>query len=227
MDSDDIEVAFFDVDETIIKFKTMFSFLEFFLDFKYKDNGKRFNKYFSNVKVQWENNIPREQINREYYKNFEGITNNEVKSAVNNWYCKMKEKGNLFHLHIYELIKKLKHQNVKIVLVSGSLNEVISPIALDIQADSILAINLESKNGLFTGNIIPPQTIGSGKREAVNNYIKSNGIDIRKTISYGDHSSDFDMLSATNKGFLYTDNKEIMKQGIDNNFMILDKRVFS
>ncbi len=217
----DIKIAFFDCDETVISFKSMFSFLKYFLYSKYNQEGEnRFNKYMDNVKLQWTQNVPREIININYYKQFENEYIDDVLSACNKWIIdeKLKLGENFYIKETIDAIKKYKGMGCKIVIVSGSLYNLIYPIAVDIGADEILATRMSIVNNLFTGDIIPPQTIGKGKAEAVKNYLNKNHIARKNSIAWGDHDSDFDMLHATGKGVIISDNILLIKKAKEHGF---------
>ncbi|MFP1821505.1 HAD family hydrolase [Lonsdalea quercina] len=206
------DAAFFDFDETVVCFKTMFSFMRFYWGNMYENGGLRFDEYMRKVEEQWVNNIPREIINREYYENFKDEKINDVHRIIPDWiqYEKNKYAERFFVNESILLISKYNKANVSVVFVSGSMFDIISPIASELGVTNIIATRVKENNDVFTGEILPPQTIGNGKAVAVEKYIRDNSIDINKTISYGDHYSDFPMLSATSEGFVISNDKDVL-----------------
>ena len=49
---------------------------------------------------------------------------------------------------------------------------------------------------MFTGNILPPQTIGSGKADAINEFLQRMQSDSNDCFAYGDDISDVPMLES-------------------------------
>lgn len=219
-----IKAAFFDCDETLISFKSMFSFLKYYLSGKYGQSGERiFNDYMSNVKAQWANNIPREIININYYKQFKNENIDDVLIYCQKWLIdEKKNAGDDFYIkETISAINQYKEMGSKIVIVSGSLSELIQPIAMEIGADDILATRMTTMNKIFTGEIIPPQTIGSGKAEAVRKYLEKNSIPREFSISWGDHESDFDMLNSTGKGVIISNDLSLLQKAEELGFFTL------
>lgn len=210
-----IKVAFFDCDETLISFKSMFSFLKYYLIWKYHKSGEEiFNKYMIDVKSQWERNIPREIININYYKKFKNENIDDVLSFCKKWIIDEKKyAGDDFYIkETINAINIYKEMGCKIVIVSGSLFELIQPIAMEVGANDILATRMSTMNKIFTGEIIPPQTIGAGKAEAVKRYLDKNSIPRECSIAWGDHESDFDMLNSTGKGVIISKDLSLLQK---------------
>ncbi|MDE1330419.1 HAD family hydrolase [Vibrio aestuarianus] len=213
------QCAFFDVDETIISFKTMFDFLKYFYDYTQGEKGNIiFEQYMASVKNDWKFDRPREEINREYYMHFEGVSVQLLDECIQNWYQskRIELADNFFIEPVIDEVKKLCNDKTPIVLVSGSLYELIKYVANDIGATTILATRIESNNGVYTGHIIPPQTIGEGKAEVVHGHILKNGLDKAQCIAYGDHYSDFQMISTVDHGVIVSNNKTILKSAEEN-----------
>ncbi len=89
-----------------------------------------------------------------------------------------------------------------IVLLSGSANFILAPIAEEIGVDCILSISLGIlENGICNGEIVGIQTIGEGKREALaqlTHRAESNA----KLVGYGDHESDLSFLAYCDEAFV-------------------------
>jgi len=219
-----IKVAFFDFDETVISFKSMFSFIEFFWKEKYHEQGEvLFNRYISEVKFQWENNVPRERINLDYYRKFKGESVDNIVALSAAWIAHEKRNyaENFYIKETQDAINTYKSLGVSVVLVSGAMRDTIMPLADEIGADEVLATRLEIVNGYFTGDIIPPQTIGIGKAQAINHFMQKNHIKRDETIAWGDHDSDFDMLDAAGKGVIISNNEEIITKARDKGYDVV------
>ncbi|MHB1948749.1 MAG: HAD family hydrolase [Gammaproteobacteria bacterium] len=194
--------AFFDVDGTLLNIKTMFSFQEYYyLKFsKYRSIRSKINYLMFLLRMQYYLLVgkSREYINKKFYESFAGINKEDVKNCAYQWYADLKrENSKLFILQALAVLKK--HQDIgdEVVFVSGSSLEILAPIAEDLGVKHVLATNLEIKHNKFTGNIMPPQTIGCGKQIAILEFLKAYEGSIGYTYGYADDDSDIPMLSAT------------------------------
>lgn len=191
--------AFFDVDETIVKFKTMFSFQEYYY-LNFAKYSKLFGRLYSYIFYKKYNRHikqgkPREFINRFYYETFKGRSEESIKLAAKQWFFDVKDRlGNIYITKTLEIIKKHQHEKVEIVLVSGSMPAILSPIASELGITKMLCTQMDVKNGKYTGRIFSPQTIGKGKAQAILDFLKKEGGCRERSFAYGDHISDVPML---------------------------------
>lgn len=220
----EIKVAFFDFDETVVSFKSMFSFIEYFWQHRYGEEGKeKFSRYINGVKRQWLNNVPREVINLNYYRQFEGEDVESVLSLTDNWIIHEKKHyaGGFYISETLDAINRYKEMGVEIVLVSGAMRDTLIPLACEIGANEVLATRMLVSNGKFTGDIIPPQTIGAGKAQSIVHFMDKRGVDRLSTVAWGDHSSDFDMLEAAGQGILISDNDSVINEARKRGFTVV------
>ena len=185
--------AFFDVDETIISMKSMFSFIDIY--FTHNKNTlleRRFHKEISNLIAT---KAKRRVINARYYSFFKYFSTHSVNEACKIWFDKYSpEKKIFYNQNVITRLKLHQNNNIECVFVSGSFKELIALIANDLNVKNILCINLEKKEGMYTGNIIPPQTIGNGKADAIKLFLSKNNSNGKQCFAYGDDVSDVDML---------------------------------
>lgn len=193
-------IVFFDVDETIINVKSMFSFLQFFYQqekqSKLLGNIKYYVAYYR-LKAFAKLGKSREFINSEYYKLYRGKKSAIIKSYGEKWLLEKSMANNQFyHQQVLDELHWHKSNKACIVLVSGSFEACLNPIVDHVGADYILATTLEVNDGIYTGKILPPQTIGHGKVEAIKLFLDKIGFyDVDKCYAYADHISDLQMLT--------------------------------
>jgi HAD superfamily hydrolase (TIGR01490 family) len=186
--------AFFDVDETVISMKSMFSFMDIY--FSHNKNILLEERFHNEMSALIKSNTDRNVVNAKYYSFFKYFPISSVKNARKAWFDTHSSRKELFYNK--KIIKELElHQNKNIacVFVSGSFKELLQPIADDLGVEHILSINLERDGERYTGNIIPPQTIGDGKADAINLFLDARGGDAKNCYAYGDDISDVPMLS--------------------------------
>jgi HAD superfamily hydrolase (TIGR01490 family) len=187
--------AFFDVDETVISVKSMFSFMEiYFAKNKNRLLEERFHNEMSDL---IKSNTDRNIVNAKYYSFFKHFSIFSVNNTCKAWFKTHSSQKELFYNQ--KIIKELElyqNNNIVCVFVSGSFRELLQPIADDLGVEHILSINLERDGGKYTGNIIPPQTIGEGKADAINLFLAAHGGEAKDCYAYGDDISDVSMLEA-------------------------------
>lgn len=190
--------AFFDVDGTILRIPSLQDFQKTRCEYTYghteksRDELKKIKSKFERLQKE---NYSREYINRTYYKTFKNISKKEIQKIAQIWWeTSLERNKNLFFQETLDKLEWHKEKKHKIVLVSGSFMEIMSPIADYLNADHVIAITLEVQNGLYTGNIDGLQTIGDGKKEAILQFVAKRKINLDNCYSYGDHLSDMPML---------------------------------
>jgi HAD superfamily phosphoserine phosphatase-like hydrolase len=147
-----MQLAVFDVCDTIYRVNTTFSFLDHFFE-----NNKKYQFYRKMTKF-----FPIRVVNYFFYKLFKkdiirlygtyflkGKTVEEVQKYTQKFVCNdlVKEIKN----SIYEMIRNYKNQGYKIVLMSGSYTFVIEEVAKYFNADYFFASKLIVINEHYTG----------------------------------------------------------------------------
>jgi HAD superfamily hydrolase (TIGR01490 family) len=192
--------AFFDVDDTLVRLKTMFSYQDFY----YRNVGvlsrlvgpRRLARFEATRRSYVESGRPREDLNRMYYQTFRGRRPETVASVAWAWYRHVQARPDgLYFPAVLRALRQHQDEGHEIIFISGSMVDILRPIADELKADHLLATRLVARNGRYTGEIIPPQTIGEGKAEAVRSFLAARENDGRNCWAYGDDRSDVPMLS--------------------------------
>lgn len=82
------------------------------------------------------------------------------------------------------------------VLVSGGLDFELAPAAEYFEFDDMLANRMEFRDGVATGEIIPPLLAGEVKAAQLKAYAEARGFDMSQARAYSDSGSDIPMLEA-------------------------------
>jgi HAD superfamily hydrolase (TIGR01490 family) len=141
--------------------------------------------------------VAREDINLLYYLSFRGRRPEVVRRLAGAWFARNTADPDRFY--VPETLRALReHQSagVEIVFVSGSMMEIVGPIAAALGVQYILATRAVVFNNRYTGGILPPQTIGSGKAQAVRDFLVQHRVDAQTCWAYADDISDIPMLAA-------------------------------
>jgi len=190
--------AFFDVDDTLIAVKSMFSFQDYWYS-KYPD-FKAQHAFDRDMNRRHEPNVSWEKLNALYYSHFSGRNVDALLACGKAWFDELENvQENLFHAPIVNVLRQHQAQGHEVVFVSGSFPAVLLPVAERLGVHTILAINMDVKNGHYTGRILPPQTIGEGKAQAIRDYLLQVGGEADNCYAYGDDISDLPMLKSVGK----------------------------
>lgn len=191
--------AFFDVDETLISIKSMLSFMDFY--FSHYPNKALERRFSNGIKGVIQSNGDRKAINTKFYSYFRDLSVPKVITACQAWFKNQALTSTFYNRNVIQRLKQHQNDGIQCVFVSGSFKELLQPIAEDLNIEHILCVNLEKNSSTYTGNIIPPQTIGNGKADAINLFLLDKNADPTKCFAYGDDISDVGMLSLV--GFPY------------------------
>lgn len=191
--------VFCDLDETLISIKSMFSFNDFWFRHWLDEQGIEADGELDDINAILRSlargGASREEINRRYYEFFAGRLANDVAACAESWaaHVNATEQDLWLRAGCGEM-NRLRALGYEPVLVSGSLIEIVRPLARALDIGHILATNLAQFGGRYTGRIIPPQTIGRGKAVAVEMFLDLHGASAADCAAMGDDRSDIPML---------------------------------
>ena len=204
--------AFFDVDETLISIKSMFSFREFYYIWSFGDdqgvvvqNGAR-----ARIKKQLEIGLDRAEVNRLFWDSFCGFSQDDVRLAAQAWHRLVRQQPGYFITQTLGALREHQQEGTEVVFVSGSCLEILEPLAEELGVRTVLAIRLEVEEGRFTGKLLSPQTIGAGKRQAITDFLAAQGASAENCYGYGDHPSDLPLLESVGHPRVIVGNAELV-----------------
>ncbi|SEK50779.1 HAD family hydrolase [Rhodococcus maanshanensis] len=187
------QVAFFDVDETLITVKSMFAFLEHWL-WERGDDGSEYARLLGALRRQADEGAPREEVNRSYYRTFRGVPLVELEESGRRWYREFESTNAPYYAATLAALHAHREAGAVIVLLSGSFAPVLVPIGEAVGADRIVASRpVTDQGGVLTGEVERPM-IGKAKAEAVTSVQAELGVDAENSYGYGDHESDLAFL---------------------------------
>jgi HAD superfamily hydrolase (TIGR01490 family) len=185
--------AFFDVDETLIHVKSMFSFLHFW----YARHGcpDEYARQMHLIETRAASGASRVEINRDYYRLFAGIPFSALIAVGKDWFEAQLAQDRLFKRAVLDRLQALQAEGVATVLVSGSMRPLLEPIAAQVNARAILCAELSVVDGVATGEL-DALAIGPHKRDRVLDFLARAGADAAWCYAFGDHITDLAMLGA-------------------------------
>ena len=113
----------------------------------------------------------------------------------------------LFHHHVRPRLRpealaraaEHRRRGHRLVLVTGSLEPIVAPLAAHLGASDVLAARLEVRDGAHTGSLAGLPLTGVRKAAAVIGFAREHGIDLTESYAYGDSADDVPMLEAVGR----------------------------
>jgi len=217
--------AFFDVDDTLITIKSLLRFQEFWYQWANDEAGRR--AYMDEIQDLIAQDAPWEFVNRRYYAHFADRSVTDVRRCVAIWFAETENNllirnQPLFHAAIVERLQQHRRNGIEPVFVSGSFMLLLEPIAMRLQVRHVLAIQQQAIDGVLTGHILPPQTIGQGKADAVLDFLAKHEVDARDCYAYGDDISDAPMLSCVGHPFAVKGGRRLEAYAMEQGWPVID-----
>lgn len=203
--------AFFDVDGTLFKTNVIAHYLN--LTIPYISPLRRWllwGKIASQIPYYILLDLrDRQKFNRVFYRNYRHFPIAELakRSEV---YLQTKLQYRIFS-SAKKCIAKHKEREHLIVLVTGSLNCIIIPLAKLIDADAIIATKLQIEGDTCTGEIAEPTPIGEEKARRINLLASELSLDLENSHAYGDSVSDLPMLMTVGNPVVINPDRQFKK----------------
>ena len=84
----------------------------------------------------------------------------------------------------------------RIVLVTGSIDFIMAPLAGELQVDDLLAPGLAQRDGYFTGDLTGPPLSDDEKARRMRAYAEQHDLDLAGSTAFADSLADLPMLEA-------------------------------
>jgi HAD superfamily hydrolase (TIGR01490 family) len=193
-------LAFFDVDETLISFKSMLSFLDFAqstdpalaLD---AAGAAAFREASQRAR---ERGTSRERLNELYYHQFAGAPVAAVAACGERWYKRVRSTlgQRFFNSRVLAALRAHAAQGVEVALLSGSFAGCLAPLVaeLDVRCVTFFA-DLEQRADVYTGKVLEPRSIGAGKAAIARAHAAQRGAELAECYAYADDISDQALLN--------------------------------
>lgn len=215
--------AFFDVDETLIGLKSMFSFRDYYLrrtlGEQRGDSARRHAD--QRMRAQITQGLPRAEINRLFWQEFKGYEQADVQAAISAWHSEVSERPDYYIPATLDALLAHQRSGVEPVFVSGSSRDILQPLAQELGVRYVLANQLEIEDGKYTGEILAPQTIGDGKRDAIRLFLDAEHACASTCYGYGDHISDLPLLEAVGFPSVVAGNQELVAIALQRGWPVL------
>lgn len=136
--------------------------------------------------------ISRSRLNIMFYRSYGGMPVDEIKARVQDCYRDIIQPRRFEQAA--DCLRQHRETGHDIVLVSGSIDFIISPLAREWGVTSVLAPSLVEVNGRFTGELDGPPIGEEEKARRIRRFALEHGIDLSRSHAYGDSIADLPML---------------------------------
>jgi len=110
------------------------------------------------------------------------------------------------------------------VLVTGTLDFMIRPVAIHFGFDEVICNRLEFKNHVATGRALEPLIAENEKARSIREYAAQEGIDLALSCAFSDSSADVPMLSAVGRPVATNPSRPLRRVAQEKNWPILELR---
>lgn len=100
-----------------------------------------------------------------------------------------------------DLVAQCRRSGFRVVLITGSLDITVRPLAEEFGADAVIANRLEMRKGRATGKLLRPVVAGPAKARLIADDARAVGHDLGECHAYSDSASDVPMLSVVGHPF--------------------------
>jgi len=160
----------------------------------------------------------RTKFNRVFYRNYKGL---DVQTLQHHSYVNFDThlRPKIFPAAL-DRIREHRTRGDLVVLVSGSLNFIIQPLADFLECDHALTVQIHEEGGKFTGELTTPPLSGEEKARAVTKFAEHHGINLTASYAYGDSSADLPMLQCVNHPVAVNPGKRFRRIALESSWEI-------
>ena len=157
--------------------------------------------------------VSRTRFNRVFYRNYRGLEAEKVKQLADEQF-ETYVRSKLFPAAL-DRVRDHQNRGDLIVLVTGSLDFIIQPLADHLQADAALTVQLEEAQGRFTGELTTPPLGETEKVRVIQNFVEQHNVDLAASYGYGDSRADLPMLQSVGNPVVVNPSKGLREVAIE------------
>ena len=162
--------------------------------------------------------VSRTRFNRVFYRNYRGLNAEKVKQLADEQF-ETYVRSKLFPAAV-DRIRDHQNRGDLVVLVTGSLDFIIQPLADYLQADAALTVQLEETHGKFTGELTTPPLGETEKVRVIQTFVEQHNVDLGASYGYGDSRADLPMLQCVGNPIVVNPSKGLRAVAIESGWEI-------
>ena len=160
----------------------------------------------------------RTKFNQVFYRNYRGLDAERVKQLAHEKFDTLL-RSKIFPAAL-DRVREHQKRGDLVVLVTGSLDFIIQPLADYLRCDHTLTAQLHEEEGKFTGELTTPPLAGAEKARAIKNFAKRHGIDLISSYAYGDSRADLPMLRCVRHPVVVNPKKALRRIALESGWEI-------
>jgi len=212
------DLILLDLDETLIKGDSAALWIEFCVKKGLLDK-EAINKTQAFHALYNEGRLKMADFMHFFLSSIKNRSENEVENLVDEFikaFIKPYEKA-------LELIKKLKQENKRLIIISATADFLVSKIAKSLEINESIAIITERENGHFTGKTKGVFSFREGKIARLKEYLGDHfGILIKNASFYTDSINDLFLLELVKNPVVCNADEALRKIALERNYEILN-----
>ncbi len=138
--------------------------------------------------------INRSTLNVVFYRSYRGLPADEIRAMAGDCFRDVIEPRRF--RQTVDCIEEHRRNGHEIVLVTGSIDFIIAPLAEQLAVQHVLAPALIESQGRFTGELDGPPIGDEEKARRIIGFAAEHDIDLARSHAYGDSIADLPMLEA-------------------------------
>ncbi|MBI4446002.1 MAG: HAD family hydrolase [Acidobacteria bacterium] len=166
--------------------------------------------------------ISRKRFNSVFYRNYAALAPKDLEERTADHFRNFMEP----RLYPGALARILEHRRNgdHVVLITGSLQPIIEPLAKRVGAAQLIAARLEQANGAFTGRLETGVIAGEVKGQIVRQVAMEQGLQLSHSYAYADSLDDVPMLEQVGHPTVINPRGRLKKLAIQRQWDILHWR---
>lgn len=215
-----ITAAFFDVDGTIVSTTIVHYYVQFRSHLLPPFLRPFWLAWFA-LKVVYYfflDKVSRTRFNQVFYRNYRGLQAECVKQLAGEQF-ETYVRSKLFPAAL-DRIREHQKRGDLVVLVTGSLDFIIQPLADYLQADAALTVQLEEAHGKFTGELTTLPLSEAEKVRTIQAFVEQHNVDLAVSYAYGDSRADLPMLECVGNPIVVNPSKGLREVAIESGWEI-------
>ena len=153
--------------------------------------------------------ISREWFARNFYRGYRSIPPGEMPAGLEDLF--EDELRPNFYAQALDCVNHHLEQGHQVVLVSGSIRQIVERVARHVGATAILCVDLEEKDGRFTGRLAGDPLTGEFKATSMRRFARDNRIDLEASFAYADSMDDVPMLEQVRTAVVINPDRRLLE----------------
>lgn len=161
----------------------------------------------------------REAFQRSFYRIYRGLEAAELErraAALFRDYVQPR-----IYPQAVERIERHRARGDRVVLVTGSIETIVAPLAEHLGVSTVIAPRLAVEGGRLTGELTEAPVAGERKAERMAAFAAERGIDLEASIAYGDSADDIPMLARAGRAAVVNPRGRLLDQAMARKWEIL------